>query len=403
MEFLPVATKLTPKNITLELLSQFQELKASDLHIVPDLPAHFRIDGKLMSYGKEPLIEGLVKVFLKGVTGNDDILGSLLGREEIDLASKYDLGGTEIRLRVNIALSQQMPFAVIRRLETIRYTPLQLGLPPEFVEMCENHSHGVVFITGTTGSGKSTTLASTLARMLESSAPRVITLEDPIEYLIPTGQGVVTQREIRRDTKDFESALRAAMRQDPDVILVGEVRDAKTAGTLLAAAETGHLVFTTLHVGAVTDVPERLGGMFKSEEARAVKDRLCNVLAGIMTQTLVPARKGRSLGWEFLSVGSAERELLREGRFPEIRKLMETKRFRLADSLVRLVAGNLVDETVARSVCNYREEWDVSYMEEMLARQEKMDRQEQLPPPRQSVSLGWRSTTFMDDDSLFFQ
>lgn len=395
--------RISPQNITKELLSQFELLKASDLHIVSKLPAHFRINGKLTSFGSQPITEGLVKHFLKEIT-NDDILGSLLGREEIDLSSKFDIDGRELRLRVNIALAGQLPYVVIRRLETIRHSPLQLGLPQEFIDLCEHHSHGVIFITGTTGSGKSTTLASTLACLLERMPYRVITLEDPIEYLIPTGQGVVTQREIRRDTKDFASALRAAMRQDPDVILVGEVRDAETTGALLAAAETGHLVFATLHVGAVTDVPDRLGGMFDVQEGRAVKDRLYNALAGVVTQKLIPSRKGRSLGWEFLSVGAEERDLLRSSQFSEIRKRMGEKRYRLTDCLIRLVGQGLVDAATARSCCNYRDEWDEDYFEHLSltsmvqAQPELSAREDILPSQVSQVSI----TRLMDDDDMFF-
>ena len=411
---LDTSARISPQNITKELLSQFEALKASDLHIVSKLPPYFRINGTLTPYGSQPLTKGLIEHFLKEIT-DPDIMGGLLGREEIDLSSKFNLGDTEIRLRINMALSDQLPYAVIRRLEIIRHSPFQLGLPQEFVDLCEHHTHGVIFITGTTGSGKSTTLASTLAWLLQRMPYRVITLEDPIEYLIPTGQGVVTQREIHRDTKDFASALRAAMRQDPNVILVGEVRDTKTAEALLGAAESGHLVFTTLHVGTATDVPNRLGSLFDIQEGRAVKERLYNTLAGVLTQTLVPSRKGRSLGWEFLPVGTEERDLFRNNQFPEIRNRMEKKRFRLADCLIRLVSQGLVDTATAKSYCNYWDEWDEDYLEHfraqpgLPAQEDSLSSREIVLPSHSSGSseqtdqhLPASATDFMDDDNLFF-
>jgi twitching motility protein PilT len=154
------------------------------------------------------------------------------------------------------------------------------------------------------------------------------------------------------------------MRQDPDVILVGEVRDAETAEALLAAAETGHLVFATLHVGAATLVCDRIAGMFGSvEDGAAVKARLVNTLAGVLTQTLVPSRCGRSLAWELLVVGREEREMLRRDAQGELRDRMAKHRFRLSDSLARLVAQGLFSEDMARAHVNYHDEWDPQYLE----------------------------------------
>jgi twitching motility protein PilT len=355
--------RISYKTLALDLLTRFRDLNASDLHLVPGRPPHFRVNGRLVPDGPF-LPPGAVKTFLTQIT-DGDILATLLDREEIDLSSSFRISeDEEIRFRLNAALAGKMPFATLRRLLEIENTPFELGLPEEFVSLCESHSHGVIFVTGTTGSGKSTTLASILAYLLERKPFRVITLEDPVEYVIPPGQGVISQREIGQDTRSFATALRAAMRQDPDVILVGEVRDAETAEALLAAAETGHLVFATLHVGAASLVSDRIAGMFSSvEEGVAVKGRLANVLAGVLTQALVPSSRGRSLAWEFLAVGSEERELLHDDRQALLRERMRESRTRLADSLARLVAWGLCEEHVAKAYCNYHDEWDPQYME----------------------------------------
>jgi len=354
---------LRVSSIARDIFTRFRDLRASDIHLVAGLPVHYRVNGILQPDG-QALTPGAVRAFLAQIT-DGDILATLLGREEIDLSLKFDLDDGPLRFRVNIALSEKIPYVVIRRLLEIKNTPSRLGIPDEFTALCREHSHGVIFVTGTTGSGKSTTLASVLAHLLKQNPWRVITLEDPIEYAIPSGMGVVTQREIGRDTKSFASALRAAMRQDPDVILVGEVRDAETAEALLAAAETGHLVFATLHVGAATIVPERIAGMFRdTAEGAGAKKRLYNILAGVLTQVLVPSKNGRSLGWELLTVGRKERELLITEDFQGLREIMARNRHRLADCLVRMAARGLCDEQTVRPLVNYHYEWDEQYLEE---------------------------------------
>ena len=353
------------KNITRVLIEEFERRKASDLHLAAGYPAMYRTQGRLEAYAN-PLTDDAILTFLEDLVGRDVIL-KLNEREEVDLSAHIDLGGNTYRFRVNIALFGRKHYTVLRRLEEIEKTPQELHIPSAFVDLVEHHSSGVIFVTGATGSGKSTTLASVIAQLLRQRPLRVVTLEDPIEYIIPPGKGMITQREVVWDTKSFAAGLRAAMRQDPDVILVGEVRDAETAEALLAAAETGHLVFTTMHVASTTLIPERIMGFFSSQAAKeAALTRLAGVFAGALTQTLVPAVLGqRLLAWELLEGSLRVRNMFRSGQASLLRKDLKDKRTRLADCLIRYYVDGLVTEQTARSFLNVPDEWDARYVQEL--------------------------------------
>jgi len=351
---------------TKQILETFIERGASDLHLVVDRPPCYRVNGEIVSTG--PVVNlTAMNTFIREISESDSLQIKLLEREEIDMTARVKISGRFYRFRVNVALAERIPFVVMRRLEDIKYSPEDLGVPEAFTRLSEERSSGIVFVTGTTGSGKSTTLASLLAKIARERACRMITLEDPIEYIIPSGKALVTQREIGWDTKSFAQALRAAMRQDPDIILVGEIRDAETAEAALTAAETGHLVFATLHVGAVSLIPQRISGFFSESPAREqiALQRLGNTFAGAMTQVLLPLknREGRVLGWEFVDWSAAS--LMEENRSAEIRELMRQRGTRMADVFAQYVAAGYVDRDAAFARLNHQEEWSDSVVEEM--------------------------------------
>jgi twitching motility protein PilT len=288
------------------------DAKASDLHLANGQPPHMRVSGLLhrMEFDYPTMdrmqMESVVSRILKSESG----ISRLYELEEIDLTHEWQ----GRRFRVNLGLSQGNIFAVFRHLKSNIPSPSTLGIPDELVSRVRKGDAGVVFVVGTTGSGKSTTLSATLGHVLLEHPYRVITIEDPVEYLIPCGRGMVTQREVGRDTLSFARALRAAMREDPDIILVGEVRDMETAQNCLAAAETGHLVLATLHTGQAYTVPNRFVGMFPLAEQNLVRQRLAESVSCVMAQRLEPNRKGGvSINTELLDATPEVREQILSG------------------------------------------------------------------------------------------
>lgn len=344
-----------------ELSEVAEELSASDLFVTERSPV-FALVKKELTPVSRPLTKRDLETILVEAFGHQGVFAPLARAEECDFTAFEP--STGVRFRVNVALSFGKPFAVFRRLSEINRSPQELGVPEPFVSIAENYGYGLVLVIGPTGSGKSTTLASVLAELLRKHAKTVVTIEDPIEYLIPSGRGIVFQREVGRDTKSFTSGLRAAMRERPNVILVGEIRDRDTALASLAAAETGHLVFATLHAKDVAVVSERICGFFSPDEAREVRFRLSEVLVGVLAQTLVRGRNGKVfLATEFLEVTGDLRPLILRQDRRSIREILKERKTRLADGLKRLVLEGLITEEQARGVANDLEEIDEVFRE----------------------------------------
>ncbi len=373
----------------------FEELVkpgVSDLHLVCHFPPYVRAHGKLKPLHDLPVLQERDIISILNRITDIDLSMRLMEREEIDFTTSIRIQGIEYRFRVNVALSGGSPFVVMRRLDEIKQAPYELGIPERFYGITQRRSSGIVLVTGTTGSGKSTTLASILAWLLKERPLRVVTLEDPVEYLIPPGIGVVTQREIGWDSKDFVSALRAAMRQDPDIILVGEIRDAETMEAALWAAETGHLVFSTLHVHAASLVPQRLASFVR--DARSVLFRYGNVFAGAFTQTLIPTDTGRVLCWELLDESAGR--LIVHGRTDELRKYMAEKKTRMVDVMASLLRSNTITYSAARAHINIPEEWPEDWNSHLKVEQTKSS----LPQTEEH-----KQTSFVeekDDDDLWW-
>lgn len=295
---------------------------ASDIHITTKRPASCRLHGVLYTIDNEVLyeadLERMFKPFfeIRGVKEKMDEFG------EADFAIAFD---ERSRFRVNLFKQKEEMAAVMRLLPTEMPNPDKLGLP-EAVKNFINLKRGLILVTGETGSGKSTTLASLINQINQTQQKHIITIEDPIEFVHQHRMSVVNQRELGIDTMSFANALRAALRQDPDIVLVGEMRDLETIETALTAAETGHLVFSTLHTNSAPATIDRVVDVFPPEQQQQVRVQLANVLEGIVCQQLLPLKEGRGrVGvYEVMVSNSAIRNLIREGKTFQLASQIQT-------------------------------------------------------------------------------
>ena len=297
---------------------------SSDIHITTQRPASCRVHGKLFTMDKEPItnemLEQMIQPFfeIKGVKQRLEEFG------EADFAISFS---DAARFRVNL-FKQKGEYAVVMRLlPTQMPDPDALGLP-ESVQNFRHLKRGLVLVTGETGSGKSTTLASLINKINNEYQKHIITIEDPIEFVHQHRMSVVNQREIGIDTMSFANALRAALREDPDVVLVGEMRDLETIETALTAAETGHLVFSTLHTNSAPSTIDRIVDVFPANQQDQIRVQLANVLEGIVCQQLIPRREGngRIAAHDVLVSNSAIRNLIREGKSFQLTSQLQTGR-----------------------------------------------------------------------------
>jgi twitching motility protein PilT len=305
-----------------DILVKVVENNASDLHITPGVPPMLRIRGALAP------IDGLPRLT---PTDTREIVYSVLNssqRQRLETDNQLDFSYSvpgKGRFRVN-AYHQRGSVAAAFRLIPSKTVPIEeLGLPPVIREFAKK-PRGLVLVTGPTGSGKSTTLASMINEINETRSDHILTIEDPIEFVHTHKKCIVNQRELGTDAKSFALALKAALRQDPDVILVGEMRDMETIGTALTAAETGHLVYATLHTQDAPQTIDRIIDVFPSDQQGQVRMQLAVGLQGIVTQTLLPTADGlgRAVAAEVLVPTPGVRNLIREGKIHQIYSLIQT-------------------------------------------------------------------------------
>lgn len=301
-----------------QIIEQAVARKASDVHIVSGIPIRFRVDGVLQDMDDHVLTKQESEALAKEVAG--DHFFKINNQGEADLA--ITVAGR--RCRVNVFLQQASYSIALRILNDVIPKLDALGLPP-IVSKFPDYKNGLVLVTGETGSGKSTTLAAVLDSINHKEARHILTLEDPIEYVYSPDKCVINQREIGRDTQSFANGLRAALREDPDVILVGEMRDLDTIETALTAAETGHLVFGTVHTNSAADAVDRIVDVFPADRQRQIRLQLSMSLKAVVSQQLLPRRSGgRVAACEVMVVDYAIRNLIREAKTPQIVNAIQT-------------------------------------------------------------------------------
>ena len=298
-----------------ELLKGMIEQKASDLHLAVGSPATYRIHGKLVPAGPDPLDPSLLQEMVYSVLGEDQ-RKRFEADKELDFS--YSITGVS-RYRGNALLQRGTMGAVFRAIPSHPPTLEAMGYPPILKEFCKK-PRGLVLVTGPTGSGKSTTLAAMINYINEHEAVHVVTIEDPIEFLYKNKQAIIRQRELGGDTHTFNDALKHVLRQDPDVILVGEMRDLETIALAVTAAETGHLVFATLHTTGAPATMDRIVDVSPPHQQQQIRTQLAGVLEGVISQTLVPTAdgKGRACAMEIMVGTLAIRNLVREGKSHQI-------------------------------------------------------------------------------------
>ena len=318
-----------PFSMTLnELLQAMVERKASDLHLVAGLPPGLRIQGEMIPFAEagplspadcQQLIYSVLTDLQKQMFEQDAET-----RNELDFS--HGVAGLG-RFRFNVHRSRGAVGATIRFLADRIPALSDLGLPDSVREFTQV-KRGLVLVTGTTGSGKSTTLASLIDAINTNRADHILTIEDPIEYVHTSKKSYITQREVGRanDTLSFKNALKYALRQDPDVILIGEMRDYETIGIALTSAETGHLVFGTLHTSSAASTVSRIVDVFPTDQQPQVRSQLANTLVGVISQVLLPRKdkSGRCLASEILIANPAVRSNIRSGKVESIYQTMQT-------------------------------------------------------------------------------
>lgn len=308
-----------------ELIELVINKKASDLHISVGIPPVLRIDGKLVQTEYEPL----------GPEDTKNLIFSILTLEQrkileqrLELDCSYGVEGLG-RFRVNAYKDRNGFAAALRTITSKIPTFEQLNLP-KICQQIATKPRGLVLVTGPTGSGKSTTLASMVGWINENRTDHILTIEDPIEYIHTSKRSVVNQREIGSDTHSFSNALRAALREDPDVILIGEMRDLETIGLALKAAETGHLVFGTLHTSSAAQTVDRIVDVFPPDQQQQIRIQLSNGLVAVFSQTLIPKINpqgqpdGRVMAMEILINTPAIANLIREGKTAQMYSAIQT-------------------------------------------------------------------------------
>jgi twitching motility protein PilT len=325
-------------------LRLMMERKSSDLHMSSDAPALARISGDIEQLDGDRIIS---------TTELHSILMEIIPAENRDQFEKtndadfaYAIPGLA-RFRANYFMDRNGVGAVFRQIPYEILSAEQLGIPKEVLNLCWL-SKGLVLVTGPTGSGKSTTLATLIDYINQNRSDHIITIEDPIEFVHQNKKCLVNQREIGKHTKSFKSALKAALREDPDIVLVGEMRDLETIAIAVETAETGHLVFGTLHTSTAPSTVDRIIDQFPAEQQAQIRVMLAESLKGVISQVLCKKKeKGRAAAYEILMGNSAVSNLIREGKTNQLKSIMQTGKkegmLTMNDSLVALVKSGAVD------------------------------------------------------------
>lgn len=307
-----------------DLLTMVVQNKASDLHLTVGIPPTLRLNGQLVHMDLPPLRDAdTFELIGQLLDGKPVLMEKFREKGEVDFS--YAVSGVG-RFRVNV-FKQRGSWATALRMISVKIPTMEeLGLPRKVIEDLAEHTRGLILITGPTGSGKSTTLATMIDYMNNTRSEHILTLEDPIEYLHQHKRSMVNQREVGFDTLNYADALRAALREDPDIILVGEMRDQETIATAITAAETGHLVLSTLHTIGAAQTIDRIIDVFPPHQQQQIRVQLANMLRGVISQQLLPRCdvKGRCAALEIMIGSAAIANLVREGKTHQIYSQIQT-------------------------------------------------------------------------------
>ena len=301
-----------------ELVAKARADGASDIHIILGLPPKYRKDGQIRDMDTEAYTMDDCVAMAQSLAGRE--YERFMQEGELDAAGTF--AGN--RCRIHLFKQQGAPSLALRLLREDIPDVRNLGLPPAVLNLTDLHK-GIVLVTGETGSGKSTTLAALLDSINHTFYSHIVTLEDPVEYIYKPDKCAINQREVGKDTKSFAEGLRASLREDPNVILIGEMRDRDTIETAITAAETGHLVFGTLHTGSASDSIDRMVQVFPADAQTQIRLQLSMTLQAVLTQQLIPKKGGgRVLACELMIVTDAIRNLIRAGNTPQIANAVAT-------------------------------------------------------------------------------
>ncbi len=303
-----------------ELLDLAIKHKASDLHLTVGVPPVLRVDGRLSSVPNKALLnlDAVTKLIQSFMT--EEQMKVLQVKKEID----FSFGYQDTRFRTNSYYQKGNIAASLRLISKEIKSISELNLPP-ILEKFTTPSQGFFIVTGPTGHGKSTTLAAMVNHINNSRSEHIITIENPIEYIFEHKKSIISQREVGSDTNSFARALRSSLREDPNVVLVGEMRDLETIDAALTLAETGHLVFTTLHTNSAAQTTDRVIDVFPPHQQQQVRMQLANVLLGVISQRLIPRTKGgRIVACEVMMANSAVRANIREGKTHQLPNIIQT-------------------------------------------------------------------------------
>lgn len=331
-----------------ELLQMVIDRNSSDLHIKVGYPAQLRIDGDLVPVNGDIVDENYAQELVFSLL-DDAKRDKLEVNRELDFAYSYEDKG---RFRINAFYQRKTPSMALRLIPSRIKNMQELGLPTVYNSLTKLNQ-GFILVTGPTGSGKSTTLAAMIQDINLRRACHILTIEDPIEYVYPSGKAMVSQREVGDDTHGWEIAMKSALREDPDVILVGEMRDYETIASAITLAETGHLVFATLHTNSAAQTVERIIDVFPAEQQNQVRSQLAGILEAVIAQRLVPITGGgRKAVSEIMLANPAIRNLIREGKTHQIDNVIRTSAdigmISIEHSLVQMVREGTITMEIAQ-------------------------------------------------------
>lgn len=332
-----------------DILQILVDQNGSDLHIVAGAPPTIRVEGVLKPIPDTPVLNAEQTQTLIGPLMNQD------QQEYIELHKEIDFGyqfGEKGRFRVNVYHAQGVIAAALRLIPREIRSIEELGLP-EILHQFTSYKQGLVLVTGPTGEGKSTTLAAIIEEINQQRQEHILTIEDPVEFIFKSKKSIISQREMNQDTQNWSLALRSAMREDPDVVLVGEIRDYETIASAITVAETGHLVFSTLHTNTASQTMDRMIDVFPANQQSQIRQQLASSIKAVVSQRLIPTLAGaRTAITEILLVNSAVKNLIRESKTHLIENVIQTSTAEgmmlMEASLVAKVRQGLVSKEKAR-------------------------------------------------------